>query len=59
MIRGDSFMENEEILESISVVTKDGRIISIRDAIKSDEDCSISKGWTVLSKSLADGLPSE
>ncbi|MHC1731388.1 MAG: hypothetical protein AB9888_05005 [Bacteroidales bacterium] len=54
MIRGDSFMENEEILESISVVTKDGRIISIRDAIKSDEDCSISKGWTVLSKPLSE-----
>jgi hypothetical protein len=32
----------------ISVVTKEGRIISIHDAIKSDESCSISKEWTVL-----------
>lgn len=57
-------MENEEILEqgkkkleklnSISVVTKEGRIISINDAIRLDENCSISKGWTVLSKPLAE-----
>jgi hypothetical protein len=32
----------------ISVVTKEGRIISIQDAIKNDESCSISKVWTVL-----------
>jgi len=50
-------MEKEENLKikNISVVTKEGRIISIHDAEQDEENCCISKGWTVLSKPLAEG----
>jgi len=41
---------SRDILLGINVITEEGRLISIHDAIKDERQFRISKGWSVLER---------